>query len=804
MFINNVKAAMRNHAKNKAFTVVNVLGLGIGMAVSVLIINYVYSEFSFDKMHSKRDRIYRVESRFYEGNVLTDDWATSSFGYGTAISREITGIENFARIGLHDTEQTVSYKDIRVRENKIAYADPSFFSIFDFKVKTGVLTDQLVRPNTVVITEDVARRYFKGEDPLGRMLTFASGTHFYDCEVTGVMENFPHNSHIKYDFLISYQTLPNWIKEFWYKHSAYTYVLLPRGKNPADVEAPFPAIAEKYKTDEALRNKIWAIHLVPLDEIHLNAQKQNENEIKGNKSSLVILIVIALVILFTAWINYINLTTACSTERAKEISIRKAVGAFRHQLIRQFLMESFLMNALSVVFAAFLVEILMPAFNRIIGTDVGFSIQSEPYFWMSAIAILLAGTLVSGFYPAFIMTRAKPSLLKESFSGPVSGGLTRQVLVVFQFAAALVLICGTFIIYRQVTYMQKQDKGVDIDKTIVLNYPVARENLNNQIELFAENIRNMNGVKAVTLAGSVPGMEISMFASNRLQGNGQEQHRLYEMLTVDEYYLDAFGFNVVAGRSFSRSFGNERENLVINEATLPYLGFTNPEEAIGKKVLLEGEPDPVTIIGVVRNWHQRSLDNAYTPIMILKNGRIGWVPPRFIAIKTTGTNYDQVLKLIEEHWTHYFPDASFDYFFLDSYFDYQYKTDRRFGTIVAIFTGLAFFISVLGLWALTAYTASKRTKEMGIRKIVGAKTGDIIFLFSKEIITLILVALVIAIPVSFFIMKDWLLNYPFHTEISFWIYIAGGLVTLTIALITIGWQSWKVFTRNPVETLRYE
>ena len=352
--------------------------------------------------------------------------------------------------------------------------------------------------------------------------------------------------------------------------------------------------------------------------------------------------------------------------------------------------------------------------------------------------------------------------------------------------------------------MKKQDLGVNIDQTIVLKFPVSREELNQKINLFAENLETELFVKSVSITGSVPGMEVAYFASNRLQSEGSEQHRLYEMLSVDENFVKTFGFRLLAGRSFQEGFGNERENLLINEAAMLYLNIQKPEDAIGKKVLLEGENNPVTIIGVIQNWHQRGLGNVYTPIMIIRNGRLRWVPPRFFAIKTAGNNYDEIIRVIKEKWNSYFPEASFDYFFLDQYFDSQYRADRRFGKIVAIFTGLAFFISILGLWALTVLSVSKKVKEAGIRKIFGASSLNIIYNFSREIMILILIAFIIAIPVSLVVMKNWLLNYAFRTDIGLWIYVIGGIITLAIAMITVGWQSWRTATSNPVEALRYE
>lgn len=805
MLLHYLKIAFRNQTKNKLFSVINILGLAIGMAVSVLIINYVSFEFSFDKMHAKRDHIYRVESRFYEGGQLTDDWATSSFGYGSAIKNELPGVEDYVRIGVQNMEQTVSYHEKRSREGGIAYTGPSFFRVFDFKLKEGALDDQLKRPRTVVITEDVAQRFFKDEDPVGKVLTFATGTNFYDCEVTGVIENFPKNSHIRYNFLISYETLPNWMKEFWLLHECYTYLLLAPGKNPKDIENQFPELANKYKSTEVLSNKTWAVELVPLSKIHLNPQKQYERETKGNRKSLITLIIIAAVILLTAWINYVNLTTARSMERAKEVGVRKVSGALRFQLIRQYLMESWLVNFAAVILAALLILFLKPIFNRITGENIDLQLFSQPLFWLFALAVLATGILLSGFYPAFIMSRVKPSIiLKGNYFNSGSAGTTRRILVVFQFAAALFLVCGTFIIYRQVKYMQQQNLGVNIDQTIVVKFPVSRENLNEKAALFAENLQNDPEIKTVTLTDAVPGMEVAFFASNRLQGAAEDQYRLYEMLSVDYNFFKTFDLQLLAGRPFQRGFGNEQANLMVNESALKLLGIATPEEAIGKRVNLEGESEPVTIVGVVKNWHQRGLSNAYTPIMFVLNGRLRWIPLKYMAIKTTGNDYDTTLKLVKSRWDSYFPEASFDYFFLDRFFDNQYKSDKRFGMIVSVFTGLAFFISVLGLWALAAFTASKKVKEVGVRKVLGAKTGNIVLLFSKEIIILILVALFIATPVSLFIMKNWLMTYAFRTEISMWVYFAGGLITISIAMLTVSWQSWRAATRNPVEALRYE
>lgn len=391
MFKYYLKTAWRNLLKQKVFSAINILGLAIGIAVAFLIMNYVSHEFSYDDFHKKKDRIYRVESQFYEGNNLTDDWGTSTFGYGSSMKKELPGIEDFVRISIHETEQVVKYGDYKVREDGVVYTEPSFFNIFDYKLLEGDKTTALSKVNSLVITQSAAKQFFGNESPMGKTLRFLRGDHFVDCIITGVMEDFPANSHIHFKYLIAYEGLPVWMKDFWYLHEAYTYVLLQPGASVAAIENAFPALAEKYKTADALRSKKWAVKLVPLEDIHLNPQKGYEPEIKGNKLSLITLAVIAFVILITAWINYVNLSTARSLERAKEVGIRKVSGAFRWQLIGQFYLESFIINIAALLLAFLIVLISRSSFNELTGKDIGIFIFGKPVFWISLILSLLAG-----------------------------------------------------------------------------------------------------------------------------------------------------------------------------------------------------------------------------------------------------------------------------------------------------------------------------------------------------------------------------------------------------------------------------
>ena len=506
----------------KFFSAINILGLAIGIAVSFFIMNYVSYEFSYDNFHQKQDRIYRVESRFYEGTQLTDDWATSTFGYGSAMKKEIPGIEDYVRVSIHKVEQVVIYKDTKIRESGITYTEPSFFKIFDFQLKEGDKATALSKPNSVVVTESAARHFFGNESPMGKILRFATGEKFVDCIVTGVLEDFPVNSHISFNYLIAYEGLPVWMKDFWYLHEAYTYVLLKPGVATNQIEDAFPAMAEKYKTLDALKNKKWAITLVPLRNIHLNPQKAYEMEIKGNKNALITLLAIALIILLTAWINYINLTMARSAERAKEVGIRKVSGALRVQLIIQFLIESIIINLMALFLASIIVMLTNPLFNQLIGREISYFLFKEPLFWSILVIALLLGILVSAFYPAFILSSYKPAIiLKGKFVNSNSGVRLQKVLVVFQFSAALFLMIGLFIVKRQISFMQEQHLGVNIDHTLVIKYPVSSNNLYKTVEQFAEKLKTLPVSKAVTVSGSVPGIEVAKFASNREYGKSK-------------------------------------------------------------------------------------------------------------------------------------------------------------------------------------------------------------------------------------------------------------------------------------------
>lgn len=807
MIISNYwNSAWRSLTKKKGFSAINITGLAIGMAAALLILTYVAFEYSYDNMHRNQDRIFRVEARFYENGELTDDWASSSAGYVPAMKRNMAGIEDVTRVGSqYYPEQIVKYNELLYRETGIGYAEANFFNFFDFKLLKGDKNTCLEGPNKVVITERIARKYFKGENPMGKILIFRSNIGEEACEVSGIMEDMPVNSHTRYSMLISYKTLPKWMDEYWYRHEVYSYVLLKSANLKKQVEDAFPEMAEKYKTDEALKNKTWAVQLVNLRDIHLNRQKSYEPEIKGNSSSLLVLICTALAILCIAWINYINMTVARSMERAREIGIRRASGASRRQIVSQFLFEALVTNGIAFILALGIMEALMPAFNNLTGRDLSFSVWiTTPLGWL-LLLVFAIGVFLSGFYPAMVLSGIRPlKMLKGKFTHTRGATITRKVLVVLQYTASLTLLCGTLIVYAQLQYMRNASLGVRTDQTLVLKFPAKCEGLEAKLEAMKKEIALLPSVKAVTVSGAVPGTEVTDFLSIVRENDVTKQTRLLEMLNCDPYFLDAYDLKFVAGRGFSEDFGGDVYNIVLNEAAVRTLGFESPEKALGERLSVETVDQPMQIIGVVNNYHQQSLNKDYTPILFALHDKLSWMKQRYISVVMEDANPRELTKQVETVWNRYFPDSSYDYFFLDQFFDQQYRQDEVFGLIVALFAILAIFISCMGLWVLVMFSCSTRIREMGIRKVLGASKMQLFCELGREFFVLIGIAIVIALPLSWWIMNGWLSYYSFRTDWKIWFFVVPVVLLCVISLLTIAWQTAKTIFSKPARSLRYE
>nr|WKN39851.1 ABC transporter permease [Tunicatimonas sp. TK19036] len=804
MIHNFFTTAYRVLRKNIGFSLINIFGLSLSLAVFMLILQFVSFELSYDAFHQNKEHIYRVESQFFKNGELTDDWASSSTGYGLAMQEAFPEIEAMTRLYKWNSERVVQYEDVKFREANVVAADASFFSFFSFPLIEGNPKKVLSDPNTVVISESYRKKYFGNKNPLGKTIKISDVQRTYICEVTGVFADFPANSHLHYDIIYSWATVASHWKTmdtFWYKHSAYTYVSLPSADAARHIEQQFPALAEKHKTEEALKDLVWGVELTPLLDIHLNAWKAEEVEVKGSWKAVWFLSVMALLIMLIAWINYTNLSTIKSIERTREVGVKKAMGIGRSSLMMQFLAESAVVSLLATVVAVGLTLLFHQLLAQVAG--VSFPLRITPEIVLIFLALLLLGVIASGSYPAIVLASLQPvKALKGDTRNSVGGNLLRKALITFQFAASIVLISVTYLIYQQLQYMKTQDTGIATEQTIVINAPVATDNYYEYLESFKQELLHQSSVKNVTYSSSVPGHEVGMFLSNKRKGS--EENKLYEMLRTDYEYLDTYELNILQGRNFSRNFKTDEQTIILNEEAVAALGFTSAEEALQQEVYLETSSTPFKIIGVAENFHQTSLENPFTPIMIFISPDFRWIPYNYLSIKLSGSEVPTTIANIEDRWNRYFPASPMDYYFLDGFFARQYANEEFYEKIFIAASVFAVFISCLGLFGLTYYTVVLKRKEIGVRKVLGASSADLVSLLSRNYVYLLGLALLLATPVSYFILHQWLQNYTFRIELGALVFLLPLLLLLPIVLFTVGSLTFKATRVNPTQALRCE
>ncbi|WP_162852581.1 ABC transporter permease [Dinghuibacter silviterrae] len=788
----------RHLSRHKTYTALNVLGLALGIASFVLIGGYTRFERSFDRMHAPN--IYRVESRFYRGNDMTDDWPTSTNGYAPAIKDNLSGIASYTRINWYNSERVVRYGEVKFREEHVCYADSNFFSFFAYPLLKGDPATVLREVNTIVLSASAARKYFGQADPMGRILDVSTEAGTLHCAVTGVFKDIPSNSTMQFSFLISWATTPEWLKRFWYMHESYTFVQLTPGADIHAIEAGFPAVAERYKTGPALKDLRWAIHLVPLPDIHLNPAKSYEIEVKGNRFAIDLLDVIAYLILLIACVNYINLATTKALDRAREVGIRKVSGALPAFLVAQFLAES----AGIFLCAAFL-ALPVVAFSGPWLVE-HFGVSGFLFDWMVVlrIAVLLTvAALASGIYPALVLVRLQPAIvLKGRFTFSARGVRMRKAMVAFQFGASLVLIAGTIAVYRQMDFMSRQNTGVRLAQTVVVKAPGAGSDLNHKMPDAKTAFLALPGVISVTASGAVPGKEVATFGANRRYGAPKSDERLYEMLRVDHDFIDAYGLQLVAGRGFDITRPGDSTGVVLNESAVRQFGFASPAAAVGQKVWLETiDSRPDVVLGVVRDYHQQSLQKPFTPIVLCMDPKLGWVPVKYFSIKIASTDAPALLKPV---WDRFFPESSFDFFYLDDFYSRQYRQEIQFSRTILVFSSLAILIACMGLLGLTAYTTARRTKEIGVRKVLGASVRHILGLLTWDVVRLILWCSLGALPLAFLVIRRWLDGYAFRAPLTWWQWVVPVVVLVFIALGTTGWLSFRAAVARPVDSLKEE
>ncbi|ELR70643.1 hypothetical protein C900_03624 [Fulvivirga imtechensis AK7] len=799
MIVNYLKIAFRNFTRDRGYTFLNILGLAIGMTSSLLILQYINHEFSYDKFHEQSEQIYRVRYDFYKGGEQVFKCATAFPRVGPAMKEEFPEVNDHARLFLRYGGGIVRYDDVSIHEDNVFQADQSFFDIFSYPLIAGDRNTLLKEPNTAVISTAAARKYFGEDDPVGKRIKFGNNE---DYEIRGVIES-PENSHLKISLLLSYPTLVQQIgEEFnnaWGWYDFYTYLLLEPGADIAGLQAKFPAFIEKHGGEGASERTKFILQ--PLEDIHLYSDLIQEARVNGNGRSVYFLILIAFFILVIAWVNYINLSTARAMQRAREVAIRKTVGAVKFQLIKQFMSESFLMNLFAALVAIGLLYLAVPLFNNLAGKNLTVDINDvTPWFYLAG--MFISGALLAGIYPAFVLSAYKPALvLKGSLKGSRKGLMLRKNLVVIQFIASVGLITGTLIVYQQLRFMQDQDLGINVDQTLVINGPgiVANDSLyENDLTTLKKELLRHSHISSVAASTEIPGNLIYWTNGARRLDEAPEKSTIMYKVGIDYDYLAGYGHQIIAGRGYAPEFTADDRSVILNERAVEVLGFNNANAVVGERVRIGG--DTLAVVGVVANYHQEGLQKNYDQIaFLLRPGA-----RNYYSMKVSMADLGQTVAYIKEHYKQIFPENPFDYFFLDTFFNSQYKSEQQFGKVFGFFASLAIFVASLGLFGLASFTASQRTKEIGIRKALGSTVPNIFLLLSRDFIKLVLIASFIAVPLIWLVMDQWLNSFAFRVSLGPGIFAVAILVSLLVALITVSYQSVSAAMANPAKVLKYE
>lgn len=769
------------------------MGLAVGMTACFLIFLYVRFELSYDSFHTKADRIYRVVA-----DIKTPTEVINASGPSWAVppnvKDEFPEVESFVRVT--DDEVLVRKGDIKFQEKNSLWADSSFFHVFDFKLLKGNPQTCLKDQFSVVFSESAAKKYFGKEDPLGQTLLLTGDA--FPAKVTGVMKDIPENSQIKADMLLSMTTItqkfaPN-IDSQWGNYGARAFLLLRNNTRATALQAKFPAFLEKRNGTEMKKSQMYpSLFLEPLKDVYLRSTRDDHKT--GNITNVYIFSIVAIFILLIACINFINLTTARSAERAKEVGIRKVVGALKKQLSKQFIGESIILCLIAFVLTIFFSWLLLPLFNQLAGKTISHSIFENPAYMAALFIGALAIGFLAGIYPALVLSSFKPvTVLKGKFATGIRGVLLRKGLVVSQFTISIGLIIATIIVYNQMSYMRNQDLGFRKDQMIVMDtYGDPAK------EAFRQSLTGMPNIKSVATSSSVPGGGNPGAYSEIENVKGDLQIANLDLYFVDFDYINQFKIKMVAGRGFSKDFATDTtQAMVLNEAAVKMFGYKSPQQAIGKRFKQWGREGK--IIGVAKDFHFRSLQQPIKPLSM----RIEPGGCNLVTANVSATNVTATLNAIENKWKTLIPNRPFSYYFLDEFFDKQYRSEERFGKLFLNFAVLAIFISCLGLLGLASYSTIQRTKEIGIRKVLGASTSNIVNLLSKDFLKLVAVSALIAFPIAWFAMHKWLEDFAYRIGVSWWVFLAAGILATLIALFTISFQAIRAAIANPVKSLRTE
>ncbi len=825
MLKNYIKIALRNLKTSKGYTMLNLFGLAIGLTGCLVLFQYVSYEKSYDAFNKQADQIVRLRMDLRAQGRLTMQSATIFAGVAPRMKKDFPEISNYCRLvdarvawaGVEPAQFNLVFsndeKNIRVMENKGFYADPSFLQMFTIPFLKGDPNTALNGPDKMVISEDMAKKYFGSDDATGKIMTIREGGQVYNYLITGVFKNYPQNSHLSFDYLISYQTFISLIhhlgkgKELdpdmtlnWYDF--YEYLQLRPGTDIKSLEAKIPAFSLRYNMNTPKRvanNNRVDFYLMPMRNIHLYSHLNEEASVNGDGKSVSFLFLVAFIIIAIAWVNYTNLATARSLERAREVGVRKLLGAVRTDLIFQFLIESLLLNLAALIAAIGLALLLTPFYNRLLSTDITVGFQLPAAYGLGFMGMFLMGTFLSGIYPALVLSSYQPvSVLKGAFKNTSKGRFLRKGLIIGQFAISVVLIVGTIIVFQQVSFMRNQRLGVNIDRTLVLNGPVSVPDSAyiSYYQSFKSDLLQVGGVKNVTASTSVMGKEI--YYTNDVSLTHARQPYTFYFQYMDYDFVRAYDIKIVAGRNFSENFVTDKKAALLNEAAAKLFGFKSPSEALNRS--FDYYRDSIKIVGVVADFHQLGLNQSINPIIFMLKPEA----KNFYSIKLNSANTQQTISAIEKVWNNHFPADPFNFFFLNQSFDNQYKADVQFGKVFGIFSLLAIAIACFGLLSLSAYNVIQRTKEIGIRKVLGASVSSIFMLLSREMMVLVCTAILIAVPLAWYVMNLWLQDFAYRVGIRWWVFVLAGMVTVLIAVLTVSYQAVKAAVANPTKSLRME
>ena len=805
---NHLRSTLRSIAKNGVYSALNIFGLSLGIAACLFILQYVSYERSFDKFHRHHEDLYRVRYQIFRAGTLEVDCAAAVPRVGPFMKEKMTEVVDYARA--FPFSGVVTYQDTRYREERMHMADQSFLRIFDFPLVEGDL-DRFAEPNTLILTAEMAKKYFRGEDAVGKTLEIDGENR---VEVVGIARDVPRNSHIKFDFLVSYETLNNRTRgddgnpaseTAWGWYDFNTYVQLQPGTDPVAFDQKFREFLweERGKQFED-RNFHTEFPLQPVTDIHLysNLLQESEPEEQGDGRAVAFLTVIAFFILLIAWINYVNLSTARSIERSREVGVRKTLGATRSQLIYQFLTESFVLNFIALLIALGIVTLGIGWFNQLTDSSLNLAFLGDPVFWLSVIGILFFGSVLSGLYPAFVLSSYRPvAVLQGKMSSAQSGNFLRKGLVVFQFAASAILIASTIIVFQQLAHLQKADLGFNMTETLVVKGPdvFAVDSLfRSTNKAFKEEMVKMADVHGISSSSNVPGDEIFWTNGIKRDEESNDKIKIIYNVGVDYTYFPTYEIELVAGRNYGPEFSIDTASLILNESAVTYIGFKDANDALGKQVTFWGRPR--TVVGVVADYNQMSAKSKVAPIAFpLAPGAAS-----FYTIKLAGGDYRSEFQNVREAYQTFFPGNPFDYFFLDEFFNRQYENDRKFSRVFTLFAAFAILVACLGLFGLSSFTILNRSKEIGIRKILGASVPGIVRLLAREYLWLVLIANLIAWPVIFMLMNRWLDNFATRIYIDFSVFLISAIIVLFIALATVSFKIINTALANPVEAIRSE